>query len=54
MILKCGKNYLIDAKIKKSRIKVPECAIKVSSKKNVVKKDIPLIGQNNNEVFKKL
>lgn len=49
-----AKNYLIDAKIKKSKIKVPECAIKISSKKNVVKKDIPLIGQNNNEVFKKL
>ena len=49
-----AKNYLIDAKIKKSKIKVPECAIKISTKKNVVKKDIPLIGQNNNEVFKKL
>ena len=49
-----AKNYLIDARIKKSKIKVPECAIKISSKKNVVKKDIPLIGQNNNEVFKKL
>ena len=49
-----AKNYLIDAKIKKSKIKVPECAIKISSKKNVVKKDIPLIWQNNNEVFKKL
>lgn len=49
-----AKNYLIDAKIKKSKIKVPECAIKISSKKNVVKKNIPLIGQNNNEVFKKL
>ena len=49
-----AKNYLIDAKIKKSKIKVPECAIKISSKKNVLKKDIPLIGQNNNEVFKKL
>ena len=49
-----AKNYLIDAKIKNSKIKVPECAIKISSKKNVVKKDIPLIGQNNNEVFKKL
>ena len=30
-----AKNYLIDAKIKKSKIKVPECAIKISSKKNV-------------------
>jgi crotonobetainyl-CoA:carnitine CoA-transferase CaiB-like acyl-CoA transferase len=49
-----AKNYLIDAKIKKSKIKVPECAIKISTKKNVVKKNIPLIGQNNNEVFKKL
>ena len=49
-----AKNYLIDAKIKKSKIKVPECAIKISSKKNLVKKGIPLIGQNNNEVFKKL
>ncbi len=49
-----AKNYLIDAKIKKSKIKVPECAIKISSKKNVIKKDIPLIGQNNNEVLKKL
>ena len=49
-----AKNYLIDARIKKSKIKVPECAIKISSKKNVLKKDIPLIGQNNNEVFKKL
>ncbi len=49
-----AKNYLIDAKIKKNKIKVPECAIKISSKKNVVKKYIPLIGQNNNEVFKKL
>ena len=49
-----AKNYLIDARIEKSKIKVPECAIKISSKKNVLKKDIPLIGQNNNEVFKKL
>ena len=49
-----AKNYLIDAKIKKSKIKVPECAITISSKKNVIKKDIPLIGQNNNEVLKKL
>ncbi len=49
-----AKNYLIDAKIKKSKIKVPECAIKISSKKNVIKKAIPLIGQNNNEVLKKL
>ena len=49
-----AKNYLIDAKIKKSKIKVPECAIKISTKKNLVKKDIPLIGQNNNEVFRKL
>ena len=49
-----AKNYLIDARIEKSKIKVPECAIKISSKKNEVKKSIPLVGQNNNEVFKKL
>ena len=51
---KTAKNFLIDANIKKRKIKVPECAITVPSKKNVIKKDIPLIGQNNNEVLKKL
>ncbi len=51
---KTAKKFLIDANIKKRKIKVPECAITIPSKKNVMKKDIPSIGQNNNEVLKKL
>ena len=51
---KATKNYLIDAKLKNRKIKVPECAISFSSKKNINKNNIPSVGHNNDEVLKKL
>ncbi len=51
---KTTKNYLIDAKLKNRKIKVPECAISFSSKRNTNKNNIPTVGDNNDEVLKKL
>ena len=40
--------------LKNKKIKVPECAIKVTSLKGSKKEIIPLVGENNNQVLRKL
>ena len=51
---KTAKKFLMDAELKNKKIKVPECAIKIISVKGKKKKTIPLVGENNNQVLKKL
>jgi crotonobetainyl-CoA:carnitine CoA-transferase CaiB-like acyl-CoA transferase len=42
------------AKINNNSIVVPECAIRVPNKKPLSKKNIPRVGQNNEEILKGL
>ena len=51
---KTAKNYLINAKISKRSIRVPECAIKFRSGKKDYKNIIPNLGQDNNNILRKV
>ncbi len=51
---KIAKNYLLDAKIAKTNIKVPECAIKLASNRGAYKNSIPSVGQDNTKILRGL
>ena len=54
MKTRTAKQYLINANITGRNIKVPECAIKYTKRKNSHKKKIPALGQDNNKVLKSI
>ena len=51
---KTARNNLIKAKLNNKNITVPECAIRVRSDKGPLKRIIPSVGKNNNELLRGL